>query len=460
MQMTARPTCAWRRPAGRWPARWLHPRISLLRLILALAVVLALPACSTVHMRPSSETDFASALPQDTFPLPLPGDDLVGRVQVTFARRDDTLSDIARRYDLGYEEVVAANRGLNPWVLEEGTRVLLSTQFILPAAPRQGIVLNVAAMRLFYYPPRRPGEDPVVITHPIGIGREGWSTPLGTTQVVAKVPNPSWHVPASIRAEHARDGDPLPEVVRPGPDNPLGNFALRLGIGRYLIHGTNKPYGIGMRVSHGCIQLYPEDIATLFERVPAGTQVRIVNQPYVVGWQDGEIYLEAHKPLEESQRKARDGGAMKLLMSSARNGTRSASIDWDKAREVAQQARGFPIPILKGSRETDELIASAPRAQEIQTVSDIIAVDGEAVPDRPGKWYVQAGVFHSPEGARKLAAMLKHMGPAIPASYIETDGVYQVLAGPFPNKADAKASEKRIKRTFGANTVVRPMEGI
>ena len=186
----------------------------------------------------------------DTFPLS-PNSDVVGELRIIIAKHEDTLSDLARRHNLGYNEIVDANPTVDPWLPGAGTPIVLPTQFVLPNAARQGIVLNVATMRLFYYPPTKPGEQTVVITHPIGIGKEGWSTPLGTTQVVAKQKDPAWNVPVSIREEHAKKGDPLPAIVPPGPDNPLGQFAMRLGLPSYLIHGTNKPYGIGMRVSHG-----------------------------------------------------------------------------------------------------------------------------------------------------------------------------------------------------------------
>ena len=152
----------------------------------------------------------------------------MGTVQIAIIGREDTLSDLARRYDLGYEAIVAANPGLDPWLPGEGAQVILPTQFVLPDAPREGLVLNLAAMRLYYYP--RPGADepPSVITHPIGIGREGWETPQGTSRITQKIVKPTWTVPASVRREHAEIGDPLPPVVPPGPDNPLGDYAMRL----------------------------------------------------------------------------------------------------------------------------------------------------------------------------------------------------------------------------------------
>ena len=297
----------------------------------------------------------------DRFVLPSEDTDVVGAVQVVVAHKEDTLADFARRYGLGYNEIVAANPGVDSWLPGDGTKVVLPTQFVLPDAPRQGLVLNLPALRLFYYPKPKKGEPQVVITHPVGIGREGWRTPQGTLRVAQKIEKPVWRVPASIHREHAAQGDRLPAVVKSGPDNPLGEYAMRLSRPRYLIHGTNKPYGIGMRVSHGCIQLYPEDIARLFPEVPVGTPVRIVNQPYVAGWKDDALYLEAHPPLEEEARVWK--GSLKP-MEKAVQATAAHSpdaVDWEKAREVAREARGLPVAVSPGSPDINEMLVRAPR---------------------------------------------------------------------------------------------------
>ena len=201
--------------------------------------------------------------------------EVVGATQVLFTRYENTFSAIAQHYDLGYEELKHANPGVDHWLPGEETPVYLPTEMILPDTPRQGIVINVPAMRLWYFTtPKDLGEassaDVHVTTYPIGIGEEGWATPLGEGTVTSKARDPVWYVPASIRKEHAARGDPLPSVVQPGPDNPLGRHALALSLPGYLIHGTNKPAGVGMRSSHGCIRLYPEDIEALFERVGKG----------------------------------------------------------------------------------------------------------------------------------------------------------------------------------------------
>ncbi len=246
-------------------------------------------------------------------PLPIPvashefsfdsaRDDVVGTLQVVTAGKDDTLSDIARRFNLGYEEIVSANPGVDPWLPKAGTKIIIPTQFVLPDAPRQGIVINLAAMRLFYYPKTKPGKPQRVITHPVGIGRVEWKTPEGMTRVTSKIENPSWIPTPSIRREHAKNGDPLPAVVPPGPDNPMGTHVLKLDWPNYAIHGTDKPPSIGLRGSHGCVRMYPEDIVGIFNNVPVGTPVRVVNQPRLLGWRSDDLYLQAYPVLEDDKR--------------------------------------------------------------------------------------------------------------------------------------------------------------
>ncbi|MGI9262364.1 MAG: L,D-transpeptidase family protein, partial [Woeseiaceae bacterium] len=226
---------------------------------------------------------------------------VIGEPQIVFTREENTFSDLAREYGLGYDELVAANPDVDPWLPGADTPVLLPTQFVLPDVPREGIVLNIASKRLFYFPAINAGEKQTVLTYPIGIGRVGWETPLGSSAVIAKARDPQWYVPRSVRQEHAELGDPLPAIVPPGPDNPLGKFVLKLDLPGYLIHGTNQPYGVGMRVSHGCVRLYPENIELLYELVGLGEPVTIINEPYLAGQRDGEWYVEGHKPLEDDK---------------------------------------------------------------------------------------------------------------------------------------------------------------
>ena len=235
--------------------------------------LLALGGCATLDDLWSSlgKSGSRDAVPLDERPVQDPLDpnvfhlesadqSVIGEPQVVFARDEDTLSDLARTYGLGYDEIIAANPDVDPWLPGAGTPVVLPTQFVLPNIERRGVILNIAAKRLFYFPTVADDEPQQVMTYPIGIGRVGWETPLGDTTVVSKAKDPHWWVPASVRREHAEMGNPLPSVVPPGPDNPLGHRVLKLDMPGYLIHGTNAPYGVGMRVSHGCGRLYPENI--------------------------------------------------------------------------------------------------------------------------------------------------------------------------------------------------------
>ncbi len=297
-----------------------------------------------------------------------PGDDVVGRVQSTIATADDTLPDLARRFNVGYEEIVRANPGVDPWLPGDGTRITLPTRFILPDGPREGIVINLAAMRAFYFPPRTDAAKPrEVITHPIGIGKVGWNTPEGGTKIISKVKDPTWTPPASVRAEHKANGEILPKVVPAGPENPLGRHMMRLGWPSYLVHGTNKPYGVGMRVSHGCIRFYPEDIEQLFEMVPVGTRVTVVNQPYVLGWHGDVLHVQAYEPLEDDERDW-EHGPKSLRKKGIKNKSpvwqRIAAvedrIDWERALQVSKDHTGIPMPVSRGAGiELPELLAAA-----------------------------------------------------------------------------------------------------
>ena len=297
------------------------------------------------------------------FVLSSPQQSVVGVPQVVFTRGDDTLSDIARAYGLGYDELIAANPDVNPWLPGDNTAVLLPTQFVLPDVPRVGIVLNIASRRLFYFPRVPAGQATVVKTYPIGIGRVGWETPLGMTTVKAKAKNPHWYVPLSVRREHAELGDPLPSVVPPGPDNPLGHRVLQLEMPGYLIHGTNQPYGVGMRVSHGCIRLYPENIETLYELVEIGEPVAIINEPYLMGQLDGERYFEGHAPLEDDV-VSRQQRLDQLL------GVELDRDDLERALVAASIANGVPVRL--GTRDDDAIFARA------RVVRNIVEIDPDA----------------------------------------------------------------------------------
>lgn len=288
-----------------------------------------------------------------TFDLPPADEAVIGASGETKARYTDTLIDIARQHGLGFNEIRHANPSVDPWLPGEGAQVILPTRFILPDAPREGVVINVAEMRLYYYPSTIKDERPQVVSYPISIGRGDWETPLITTSLTAKVKDPSWHPPESVRKEHAADGDPLPKIVPPGPDNPLGGYALRLGLPSYLIHGTNKPFGIGMQVTHGCIRLYPEDIEALFAAVPVGAPVRIINQPYKAGWHDGELFLEVHAPLSGSVEvePAQNITPVVGQVIAATQGRPGYPVDWEKVRTVVREHAGIPVAVTRAGVE-------------------------------------------------------------------------------------------------------------
>ncbi len=284
-----------------------------------------------------------------------PEDDVIGLLQVTKVQGEDTFSDIARRFNVGYEEMVRANPGIDPWVPGVDREVVVPTQFVLPNAPREGLVINLAQLRVYYFPKVKEGEPQTVLTHPIGVGKVGWSTPEGTTKITSKARNPTWTPPASVRKEHREAGDPLPRVVPPGPDNPLGAYKMTLGWPSYLVHGTNKPYGVGMRSSHGCIRFYPEDIAELYDDVPVGTKVTVVNQPFVFGWHRGALFVQAF-PVAEDDEREHPSGADTLLNAAISDRMwqtvkqHNVSIDLDLVTKLANDPRGIAVPVTRTLR--------------------------------------------------------------------------------------------------------------
>lgn len=290
----------------------------------------------------------AGPAPGATYPLPAAGESLVGEIGYTASAEDDTLVDVARRERLGYEELVLANPAVDRWLPGAGTTVVLPTRFILPQAPREGIVVNLAEFRLYYYPkPARAGAARVVETYAVSAGRDDWQTPQAAlTRVTRRLQDPAWYPPRSIREEHAAEGRKLPAVVPPGPDNPLGPLALKLAIpGGYFIHGTSKPFGIGMKVTHGCLRLYPEDMAQLFRAVPEGTPVRVVNQAYKFAWRGGVLYVEAHPPAVDGAPAVSDFYRLQDQLNQVLRGRPDYEVDWTWAEGIALQPRGVPLPV-------------------------------------------------------------------------------------------------------------------
>jgi len=311
---------------------------------------------------------FLLCLPARASVYPLPGDGspVIGENGSMTTVYEDSLPDLAQRYSLGYYEIIRANPGVDVWVPGAGKRLTLPGQRILPPGPRDGIVVNLPEHRLYFYPKPKRGEKPAVITYPVSIGKMDWRTPLGETRIVSKVRNPTWTPPESVRKEHAERGDVLPKVVPAGPDNPLGLFAMRLAVsGSYLIHGTNNPLAVGMAVTHGCIRMYPEDIAALFPLVPVGTKVRLINEPVKVAWVEGQLLLEVHPPVDaEGQSIEPDLQVLEPLLDQEL-GNDTAAIHWDLTRDTLAAATG--LPTLVGIAAEPEPDTSAPATEQTPT---------------------------------------------------------------------------------------------
>ncbi|NPV04314.1 MAG: L,D-transpeptidase family protein [Syntrophaceae bacterium] len=416
--------------------RWSRPAA---RLAILVAAGLVLSACATP---PKWRLTGSGPEPDRTEPriephvfVPSKGEHLIGRLAVVRTREGDTLPDIARHFGLGHDAVKAANPGVDVWLPKADSRVVLPLLFILPDAPRQGIVVNLAAMRLYHY----TGKNREIVTYPVGIGDEGRSTPVGEMFIERKAVRPTWYVPASIRRDHAKRGDPLPAEVPPGPDNPLGEYALYLSRASYVIHGTNKPYSIGLRATNGCLRLYPEHVEKLYKAVPVKTPVHIVNQPYLIGRSGGMLYLQAHDPHEELD--AAD--LRKRLLARLRDIEKKEGlrVDWKRVEETVTQARGIPVPILEGSVGIEGMLASA---AEIRRPAQLTGQP--RIPAfKAGAWYVRADETIGEDNAKRLAAVLNHQGPQIPALVVRKGNRYQVLAGPFPSKKAAEEAARRIK---------------
>jgi L,D-transpeptidase ErfK/SrfK len=285
--------------------------------------------------------------------MPWPNDgDLTGEYREVLAEEEDTLIHIARRYGLGYEEITNANPTVDPWTPGAGTPIRLPLRRLLPDAPREGIVVNLPEHRLYYYPVAKAGERPVVVTYPVSVGKMDWSTPLGLTRIASKIKDPAWYPPESVRKEHAQNGDILPKMVKAGPDNPLGLFAMRLAIGggSYMIHGTNNPDGVGMDVTHGCMRLYPENIEELFKMVAVNTPVRIVNQPFKVGLSGGRLYVEIHPPLESTSSAivAPDRTDLARLVAGVARRQPVGPITWSNTERAFSDAVGMPVAVSEG----------------------------------------------------------------------------------------------------------------
>lgn len=374
-----------------------------------------------------------------------PGDDVIGQVAVIKLDKGDTLPDIARHFNLGVTALSAANPGVDVWVPEAGERLLLPLSFVLPDTPRNGIVVNVATMRLFQF--KGDSTAQVVSTYPVGVGTEERPTPTGHMRVVRKATRPTWHVPASIAKDHRKKGDPLPAEVPPGPDNPLGEYALYLSNAGYLIHGTNKPASIGLKATNGCLRLYPENIEMLYKETAVNSSVLIVNQPYLIGQRDGVLYMEAHTPLEDS-------GAVELekVYAKLRTIEKKAArpLDWKKVKEIQTEARGIPVPLF-ALNQGSGIEAAAP----VRVEHPAKLYGKPEVPELTlNAWYVLAADLPNEIDAERIAAIINHQGPHIPARVFAKSNSYRVMAGPFTTMKDAKDAVKRLKIDLDIDGIV------
>jgi L,D-transpeptidase ErfK/SrfK len=280
--------------------------------------------------------------PRHPLEAPPHSPDLVGRLSLHETSASDTFVDLAPELGVGYVELVAANPGVDPWLPGDGTKLVVPRARLLPSGEREGIVINLGDLRLYFFEPGRPARSV-----PIGIAKDGYSTPLGVTEVKSKKEKPTWIPGPSAR----RDG--YPAKVEPGPDNPLGDHALYLGWPSYLIHGTNDPRGVGRHSSRGCIRLYPRDMAGLYARVEPGTKVRVVNEPVKLGWIGGQLYLEVNPDprqsleLDEKGKRTSErppNGLRALVLRAA--GEHADRIDWAAVERAAKRRSGVPNPIL------------------------------------------------------------------------------------------------------------------
>ncbi|ODN66517.1 MULTISPECIES: L,D-transpeptidase family protein [Methylophaga] len=343
---------------------------------------------------------------------------VIGHNLVVYSRHEDTLLDIGRKFDLGYTEMTAANPNLDPWLPGDNKPVLIPNKFILPDAPQKGIVINIPEMRLFYFPPKQANQLQQVITHPIGIGREGRDTPLGKLSIIQKRENPSWTPPESVRREHAAAGDILPAVVPPGPDNPLGTRAIRLSNPSYLIHGTAKPYGVGLRVSSGCIRLYPEDIEHLYSLVSLNTQVNILHQPYKAAVSNGKLFLEAHAPIPEMYKEV--SGNMTPMIQAILNAQDSmlSEQDWPFAEEIVMTTHG----VVKQINQQEEKIVD-------------------------NVWFVHGGLqLNTGAKMRKALQDLNMQDKFWP---LRNKAINEVVVGPFENLEAAREAADKISAAAG-----------
>jgi L,D-transpeptidase ErfK/SrfK len=279
---------------------------------------------------------------------------VIGSMQTVSANQEDTLVHIGRDYGVGFVEMRAANPTLDPWIPGSGAKVIVPTMNLLPDASHKDVVINLAEMRMYIY-----NHGPEPLTFPIGIGRDGLQTPVGVTKIVRKTEDPTWSPTPRMRAE-----DPtLPPQVFAGPDNPMGTHAMYLGFPNIAIHGTNKPYGIGRRVSSGCIRMFPENIGKVYNMLPVGTQITVVDQPVKAAWVGNIFYIEASPTQEQSTAMEKEGEIPEYEVSESdlayimrKVGNDQSKLDWTLVRKIIKERKGYPIEAAtrSGSSTTDK----------------------------------------------------------------------------------------------------------
>lgn len=415
------------------------------------------------------------------FTLPHDGTTVVGRARVVTipAHSQVTLLDIGRHYDVGYQAMVKANPHVDVWLPGAGTHVVVPTQYLLPPKPWKGIVINLPERRLFYFPPHKRGKPAKVYTFPIGIFQRGFPDPLGKTRIIAKFRDPKWVVPKDIRKQAEKAGNPLPKVVKPGPNNPMGELALETGFSEIFIHGTSKPWGVGMRPSHGCFHLYPEDARTAFKRAPVGTQVRVINEPFLVGTGPGKtLYFTAFQPLKAYTHKSTNTiqQAINRITNYIAHHKHQGRVDWTRVKRELKNLTPLPVPVSTGTHPLKARIAhitttaykyppytnannaTPPPPQHAVTAQKKSKQASAGKQEKQSQWSVQIASFDHKRDAQRLIKRLQtnHTASAF-ESAVRVDGktYHRVLAGHLSSKSAAIELAKRLKKAVGHPVQVR-----
>lgn len=294
---------------------------------------------------------FCAPIKAAIYPMPAPGDDIVGTEVFTVnVQNGDSSTKIRQRYEISFKELTDANPSVNFDRLKVGQEIVIPSQLILPQY-REGIVINLVELRLYYFTP----DGKYVLTYPVGLGRENWRTPTTITSVARKAANPTWYVPDSIREyTYERKGEELPDFIPPGPDNPLGAFALYLARRGYLIHGTNDQNSVGLYISSGCIRMQSEAIAKLYEIVPIGTPVYLIHHANKAGWLGSKLYLESHSSISLNEKPSylnyKDAAtAIEQVVADY-----PATVNWQLVQQTERQHRGIPVMIGVYNNEQNE----------------------------------------------------------------------------------------------------------